>query len=106
MGQIYEYRHWQEALDPKFHHFNGAYHNLPDAYRVELKDGKLALQMSPPGKMTCFFDASEYAKRLVGNAYSVPVMEYLLKPLQQLFATHEYPPYQYAYEWNVSDASG
>jgi hypothetical protein len=79
-----------------FHHFNGAYHDEPNAYQVEVNavepdthqvevDAVLTLKMLTRGiSSRAFFDAEAYAKRSVGNAYLVPVMvmEHLLKPLQ------------------------
>ena len=99
-------KHWKETLDVNFHHFEGAYHGEPNAYQVEVKadgdhDLSLSLKMRPQGcgRKPIFFDSEEYAKRLVGNAYSVPVMEHLLKPLQRMFRTRDYPAFQYEYPW-------
>jgi hypothetical protein len=64
-----------------FHHFNGAYHDEPNAYQVEVNAAEPDAHQV---EVDAFFDAEAYAKRSVGNAYLVPVMvmEHLLKPLQ------------------------
>jgi hypothetical protein len=105
--------HWKETLHEDFHHFNGAYHDEPDAYQVEVNaaepdahqvevDAVLNLKMLPRGiSSRIFFDAEKYAKRSVGNAYSVPIMEHLLKPLQRIFSARNYPVFQYKYAWDT-----
>jgi hypothetical protein len=49
-----------------------------------------------------FYTADQYAKRLVGNAYSVPVLDIILRPLQKMFASKRYEGYTYAFEWKES----
>ena len=54
------------------------------------------------------YTQDEYAKRLVGNAFSIPVLEELLKPLQRIFANDgSYgPKYKYTYEWEKKGSVG
>lgn len=40
--------------------------------------------------------------KLCSQAFSVPVVEHLLKPLQQLFCKHKYTGYQYSYAWEAN----
>jgi endonuclease III-like uncharacterized protein len=47
-----------------------------------------------------FFSADEYAKHLIGNSFSVPVVEHLLTHLKPLFASREYEGYSYKYRWD------
>jgi hypothetical protein len=75
----------------------------PDAHQVEV-DAVLTLKMLPRGiSSRIFFDAEKYAKRSMGNAYSVPVMQHLLKPLQRIFSARNYPVFQYKYAWDTGD---
>jgi hypothetical protein len=48
-------------------------------------------------KMNC----EDYAKRLVGNAFSVPVVQDLLRPLQTLFVSRKYAGYDYEFPWTA-----
>ena len=49
-----------------------------------------------------FYNADQYAKRLVGNAYSIPVVDIILRRLQGMFASKRYEGYTYAFEWKDS----
>jgi hypothetical protein len=49
-----------------------------------------------------FYTADQYAKRLVGNAYSIPVVDIILRKLQGMFASKRYEGYTYAFEWKES----
>jgi len=96
--------HWSQKLDQKYHRFAGAYHDLPESYRL-FRDGDAVLKMSPPAGSAArptFFDAEGYSKHLVGNAYSVPVVETLLQPLKKVFVQRSYQNYQYTYQWEES----
>ena len=42
------------------------------------------------GKTLYYFDSEGYCKRLLGNSYSIPVVEHLLKPLKELFQEKQY----------------
>jgi hypothetical protein len=54
-----------------------------------------------PSKRESFFDKDGYSKHLIGNAYSVVVVEMLVQPLTSLFATKEYNGYDYAHPWKT-----
>jgi hypothetical protein len=49
-----------------------------------------------------FYNADQYAKRLVGNAFSIPAVDIILRPLQGMFASKRYEGYAYAFEWKDS----
>jgi hypothetical protein len=49
-----------------------------------------------------FYNADEYAKRLVGNAYSIPSVDIILRRLQRMFASKRYEGYTYSFEWKDS----
>ena len=40
-----------------------------------------------------------YAKHLIGNAFSVPVVSIFLRPLKKIFGSTIYEGYDYQYEW-------
>ena len=102
---------WREdknAFPIKYHEFAGNYHNIVDIepYKFvytgdEEYKGEIKLKMAPipTGKAVVHYTDEEYAKHLIGNSISVPVLEHLLKPLAQLFAQREYPRFQYEYKW-------
>jgi hypothetical protein len=54
-----------------------------------------------PFKRESFFNKDGYAKHLIGNAYSVVVVEMLIQPLTSLFATKEYEGYDYTHPWRT-----
>ena len=50
-------------------------------------------------KTQYIFNADGYAKHLLGNAFSIPVVEHLLRPLKQLYAEREYEAFMYDFPW-------
>ena len=97
--------HWSQKLDPKYHRFAGAYHGFPESFHL-YRDGDPVVKMSPPvggaQMKPTFFDVEGYSKHLVGNAFSVPVVEALLKPLKKVFSHRTYNNFQYTYRWEES----
>lgn len=57
------------------------------------KDGRASLY---------YYDADGYCKRLLGNSYSIPVVEHLLRPLSDLFMQREYPDAAYCFAWKLN----
>jgi len=51
-----------------------------------------------------YLNKEEYAKRLVGNSFSIPVVEHLLRPLQNIFASQEYNDVDYTWPWGYLEA--
>jgi hypothetical protein len=47
----------------------------------------------------------QYAKHLIGNAFSVPVIDFLLRSLQCKFANKKYINYDYQFAWQPKAAS-
>lgn len=45
------------------------------------------------------FNKDEYAKHLIGNAFSIPTITMLLRPLQQMYSSCKYDGYDYEYYW-------
>ncbi|KAL7571822.1 hypothetical protein ACA910_002907 [Epithemia clementina (nom. ined.)] len=89
------------VLDEKYHQFSGAYHGVSNDFRFALShENKFMLKLRPPkGAVGMYYSADEYAKRLVGNAFSVPVMEHILQSIRPFFATQRYANFQYEYAW-------
>ena len=101
--------HWRNTLDQKFLCFQGAYNGNRDSYNLKMDhEYCLHLEMAPPGKSDAtgkpnsLYDCEKYKKRLIGNAFSIPVLEHLLKPLCTLFASKKYRGYNYKYKWQQS----
>jgi hypothetical protein len=46
-----------------------------------------------------FYSKEEYAKRLIGNSFSIPTVEFLLAPIKSLFAERDYTGYSYQFIW-------
>jgi hypothetical protein len=86
---------WKEDLPQKYHIFGG----LP----VQFDSSNMCVyaKLQPPKVNTSsvFLEEQQYGKRLIGNAFSVPVVEILLRPLQTKFLKREYSDYTYNYVW-------
>jgi hypothetical protein len=103
-----EEKFWRITLQPKFHHFAGAYHQEPDGYRIYcVKElnwddlmSNIRLQMRPLCHEKCM-DPEDYGKYLVALSSNIPTLEILLQPLQRIFAFHNYPAYSYPYKWQT-----
>jgi len=93
---------WKAFLPRKYYSFAGAYNGFSNGYRfMRIPTCEVKLKMAPPLTSTqpSFFTSDEYGKHLVGNAFSVPVVEALLRPLQLVFARRNYVGYDYRYAW-------
>ena len=51
------------------------------------------------GNTLYFLDRDGYCKRLLGNGYSIPVVEHLMRPLKDLFSEKEYSNADYRFTW-------
>lgn len=89
---------WKNGLPEKYHIFGG----LP--VRFYSSDYSIRAKLQPPRVNTVndFYDHEQYGKRLIGNAFSVPVVEILLRELQNKFPKREYNDYSYTYVWRTS----
>ena len=105
---------WPTDLQTDYHCFSGLHHKFdgndylkiaapPSGlhYKEEAvkgKKGKRKIQMAVDAPVC--FDEEEYGYHLIGNAYSVPVVEMLLRPLKKVYmAGDQYSGYQYQYYW-------
>jgi site-specific DNA-cytosine methylase len=101
-GRLWHYD-WAKELSPALHYFSGGWEPQPKM-RLYNFDKHGRLELGPPifGAKPDTFNYEDYARHLVGNAYSVPVMATLLKPLQKVFECsddHYYEGVQYKYPW-------
>jgi hypothetical protein len=101
---------WHESLNPKYHHFSGEHFDFTTQQR------NIVLRIRPPrsGNSDSFemLAAHQYSKRLLGNSFSVPVVEHLLSSLVPLFGSKTYQrldttgkmvPYSHRFKWEHSD---
>lgn len=116
---------WHEDLPKGYHCFSGVQHKFdnksnelkiatqPTGLRYYEEDEEMnknkkikenKKRKHRPGQIKyeapeCF-DETDYGYHLIGNAYSVPVVEMLLRPLKHVFeAGGEYTGHQYEYYW-------
>ena len=92
--------HWCDRLDPKYHHFaNCDYRFEPKPhdqhYPYEIRISTQREQR----KESYFLNCEKYSKRLLGNAWSIPVIEELLKPLKEICVERVYNGYDYNFPW-------
>jgi hypothetical protein len=93
----------KECLEPELWHF---------ADQCKFKVKKMLdppffqIELSSPlegRKNHTFYDEIGYCKHLIGNGWSIPVVEHLLQPLQDLFESESsfqtYEGYDYDYPW-------
>jgi len=58
------------------------------------------VEKNQKGKTLYYFDSEGYCKRLLGNSYSIPVVEHLLCPLKELFLEKHYDENaSYQFSW-------
>ena len=90
-------KYWKEGLPEKYHLFGG----LPA--RFDSYNYQLFAKLQPPQVKTVndFFDQEQYGKRLIGNAFSVPVIEIILRELKTKFPARKYDDYTYQYVWQA-----
>lgn len=97
--------HWRDRLPLKYHDFAGNYHDVKgpkDSHKFEMTGEfpYVGLQLfTREGKNEACYNWEEYSKHMIGLAFSVPVVEFLLKPLATVFARKTYPRFQYSYAW-------
>jgi len=64
---------------------------------VKVKLG--TVEKNRQGKTLYHFNSEGYCKRLLGNSYSIPVVEHLLRPLKELFLEKHYDDASYQFSW-------
>jgi hypothetical protein len=98
-GNTLQYeKYWKDVLSESYHCFGGKPFKLVGCcYEVELS-------LFPPARKECY-NKTQYAKRLIGNAFSIPVVEILLRELLKKFPKHTYQKYDYLYEWQEKEVT-
>ena len=97
---------WFRDFPQKLRPFAGAYNGLSNGYRFQrTSEDTVELKMAPPLTTAhpTFFTSDEYGKHLIGNAFSVPVLEALLRPLRRVFDSKDYAGFSYRYVWEEED---
>lgn len=104
--------YWKDRLPVSLHEFSGnflgksrswgmpyKFKPYPSSYESGLLPITLKLAPPPTGNSLSHFSAEGYAKHLIGNSFSIPVVQMILKPLQKIFENRQYPGYDYKLEW-------
>lgn len=69
---------------------------------VKRKDRKISAPLEGKTQFS-FYDEEGYSKHLIGNGWSIPVVEHLLQPLTELFVSDSlfktYENYNYDFPW-------
>ena len=97
---------YKTFLDPDLLHFakqcrfNVKPKCEPPFFQIEIKNDLLSIN-DEEGEG--YYDEEEYSKHLVGNGWSIPVVEHLLEPLRGLFHDDSflqiYDNYDYNFPW-------
>jgi len=106
---------WRENLDKRYLTFGGNFHKFPNhqpyifsLIQIPKGEYQIKMRMAPPiesNKIPSFYNEEEYGKHLIGNSYSVPVVEALLRALTYYFpANYDYEDCNYKYSWENSGA--
>jgi len=89
---------WADFLHEDLHHFRFCkFEIIPKGGDSPFFDFKISAPTE--GKVVSFYSEEDYAKHLIGNGWSLPVIEYILSGLENICtkATHE--RFQYDYPW-------
>lgn len=101
----------EHTIGKTYKHFldENLWHFVKCCYKFAPKNGDspfFQIKISGPKegkKDLSFFDEQEYCKHLLGNAWSIPVVEHIMKPIQKLFAGEtlfkQYKGFDYIFPW-------
>jgi len=88
---------WKNKLNKKYHHFTSRKYKFISKTEAPFMEIKMSTWST--NKNEDFLTCEQYSKRLLGNGWSIPVIEHLLFPLQQIFPKREYADYNYVFPW-------
>lgn len=71
--------------------------------KLLLKLGTVEKLANDDKKSLYHYDSDGYCKRLLGNSYSIPVVEHILRPLCGLFEQKKYSNADYCFAWQSED---
>ena len=86
-------KHWYDSLEKQLHPFNQCNFRFKPH-----RDNFYEVRIESENSTSCF-DSEEYAKHLLGNAWSIPVVERLLSPLKAICEAKQYDGYDYPFCW-------
>jgi hypothetical protein len=73
--------------------------------KLSLKLGTVEKLANDDTKSLYHYDSDGYCKRLLGNSYSIPVVEHILRPLCGLFLKKQYNNADYCFAWQSENRS-
>ena len=105
--------HWRTTLRSQLHHFRKKSkfrmkkHKLHPFFQIMISSPIENFNEEPPfenenGKKPIFFDEEEYCKHLLGNGWSIPVVQHILEPLKEIILDGKaivYEGFQYNFPW-------
>ena len=101
-------KHWKEALGERPHKFKGALQGILNPYdsvdvlscdengpprKVEMR---ILPYLASPGE---YLNSDGCGERLIGNAISIPVLQFCLSELTKVFGRRDCQGYDYKYAW-------
>lgn len=93
---------YKDFLDKSLWHFVKCRYNFAPKSSEPFFEIKIGAPLEGK-KSLSFYNEKEYCKRLIGNGWSIPVVEHLMKPLQKLFSSEslleDYEGYDYKFPW-------
>jgi hypothetical protein len=79
--------YWKNMIPEKYHKFGG---RLCKLIGTHLENAEPVYATLCPSEGEPYYNEQEYGKRLIGNAFSIPVVEVLLRELQGIFPQATY----------------
>lgn len=86
--------HWCDKLHKKYYHFMRCNYDFKPSSDFPFFEIKMEPPSSKKNKKF-FFDAETYAKHLIGNTSSIPMIQHLLSPLKEICSLRDYDGYNY-----------
>jgi hypothetical protein len=94
---------WKKTLEKKFHHFSECEFTFKKS-TLDDKSVTNVLQISSEleqKEKPYRFNFDQYGKHLIGNSWSIPVVEELLSPLKDICEERQYENYNYRFYWRL-----
>ena len=88
---------WRTFLSEELHHFRT---ECKFKIKPDYMPPWFCLEISTPKESDDFYNEEEYCKRLIGNGWSIPVIEYILGSLKEICEEDwSHQEYNYRYQW-------
>lgn len=93
--------HWNNYIDlDKFEDFLFCRYRFIGIQSEPYFEPRIQISNKDSKRSDDYLTCEQYAKRLLGNGWSIPVVEFLLRPLQEIFPQKDYGErYDYVYNW-------